>query len=124
MGDPEGELSILFTSDREIRGLNRQFRKKDKVTDVLSFPPGADDALGAPDVSGAPDAGVLGDIAISLPQAKKQAKRIGNSFEREVLFLLVHGLLHLLGYSHEGSKKDERKMIEMQKKLMKVGYQG
>lgn len=118
LGDPDGELSILFTGDREIRELNRQFRKKDSVTDVLSFPTGSHGGEAIPG-----GMVVLGDIAISLPQAKKQAKRIGNSFEKEVLFLLVHGLLHLLGYSHEGSAKEERKMIEMQKKLMKVGYQ-
>jgi probable rRNA maturation factor len=119
LGDPDGELSILFTGDREMRELNRQFRKRDSVTDVLSFSPGPVDS----DVAvGVADIGVLGDIAISLQQAKKQAKRIGNSFEREVLFLAVHGLLHLLGYSHDGSVKEERKMIEMQKKLMKAGY--
>jgi len=104
-----GELSILFTGNSEIKKLNKKFRNRDKATDVLSFPSGDTD-------------GFLGDIAISLPIAKRQAKAIGNSFEREVLFLILHGLLHLVGYDHEQTVREADKMIAMEKKLMKAGY--
>jgi len=111
LGNPDGELSILFCGDAEIRGLNREFRGIDKATDVLSFPGGE-----------GPGPKTIGDIAISIPYARRQAKKIGNSNERELLFLLVHGVLHLLGYDHERSKKGAMEMEEMQRKLMLAGY--
>jgi probable rRNA maturation factor len=84
-----GEISVLFTSDREIRRLNRTFRRKDKTTDVLSFP--------APEF---PESSA-GDLAISLDAAARQAKQHGHALEFELKILLLHGILHLAGYDHE-----------------------
>ncbi len=84
-----GDVSVLLTSDREIRRLNRAFRHKDKATDVLSFP--------AP----AFPANTAGDLAISLDTAARQAKQFGHPLEIEIKILLLHGLLHLAGLDHE-----------------------
>ncbi len=84
-----GEVSVLLTSDREIRRLNRTFRRKDAATDVLSFP--------APDFSG----NLSGDLAISLDTASRQAKQFRHSLQVELKILLLHGLLHLAGFDHE-----------------------
>jgi|AGTN01.2.fsa_nt_gi metalloprotein, YbeY/UPF0054 family len=94
---------LLFTDDDNIRRLNAQFRSVDKPTDVLSFPSGVDD--------------YLGDIAISLERAQKQADDIGQSLEREVAFLTAHAMLHLFGYDH-GTRDGEEAMCAMQRKIM------
>lgn len=86
----EGTVTVLGTSDREMQNLNRRFRAKNTTTDVLSFPPFT--AV----------AGFAGDIAISLDLAARNAKRLGHSFSDEVRILLLHGILHLAGYDHEG----------------------
>ncbi len=111
MCDPQGELSILFTGDAEMKTLNWQYRKKNKTTDVLSFPSG-----------GGPGPKTIGDIIISVPVARKQAAKAGWSFEKEILFLLIHGILHLLGYDHERGPKEAHEMAELQSRLIKVGY--
>ena len=82
-----GDLSIAIVSDRRMRALNRQFRGKDKVTDVLSFP--------------AESRGFLGDIVIAAGVSKRQAREAGHSAATELRVLALHGLLHLLGYDHE-----------------------
>lgn len=79
-------LGVRFSGDREMRRVNRQFRGKDKTTDVLSFPG---------------DEGHLGDILISVPTARRQAEEAGHAAERELKVLLLHGVLHCLGYDHE-----------------------
>jgi probable rRNA maturation factor len=84
------QLSILLTSDPEIRGLNRRYRSVDAATDVLSFPSGP----------GRPRAGHLGDVVISVDSASRYARQAGWSLREEVQFLVVHGVLHLLGYDH------------------------
>ena len=84
-------VSLSFVGDAEIRRLNRRFRHKDKPTDVLSFPlrqPGPDRHFH------------LGDIVISVPRAKAQAKELGHSLSHELEYLTVHGFLHLLGFEH------------------------
>ncbi|MCI0566698.1 MAG: rRNA maturation RNase YbeY [Acidobacteria bacterium] len=86
-----GQVSVLFTGDAEIRSLNRKFRGLDRPTDVLSFPW----------ASGAGKGRYLGDIAISVPTARRYAKKAGWPLEEELRFLLLHGLLHLLGHDHE-----------------------
>lgn len=86
----EGEVDVLLTSDEEIRRLNRTFRKKNKATDVLSFP--------APQELAGQHAG---DLAISLDTAALQAESFGHSLEEELRILLLHGLLHLAGMDHE-----------------------
>ncbi|MCL2519310.1 MAG: rRNA maturation RNase YbeY [Oscillospiraceae bacterium] len=99
------EVSVILTDNKEIRKLNKEFRDIDKTTDVLSFPM---------------EENVLGDIVISLDKTKKQADLYGHSFERELTFLCVHGLLHLLGYDHEISKDEEKIMFDKQKEIMKL----
>jgi probable rRNA maturation factor len=84
-----GEVSVLLTGDEAIRTLNRQYRRKDKATDVLSFPV-ADTVEG-----------VAGDLVISLETASRQAEERGHTLEMEIRVLLLHGLLHLAGYDHQ-----------------------
>jgi len=98
-------VSVLITSDDEIRALNRQFLGIDEPTDVLSFPD--DDTDGFP---GSDEAPYLGDIAIALPTATRQAEEYGHSLDAEVAHLLVHGLLHLRGYDHVENSEDEARM--------------
>jgi probable rRNA maturation factor len=86
----KGEVTVLLTTDPAIRRLNRQFRKKDKATDVLSFPA---DGIGAEEIAG--------DLAISVPTALRQAVEQGHSLATEIKVLILHGLLHLAGYDHE-----------------------
>jgi len=85
-----GSVSVLLTNNRELRALNHQFRRKDKPTDVLSFP---SEVVGA--------RRFMGDIAISVEIAAKNAKRLKHSTADEVKILILHGLLHLAGYDHE-----------------------
>ncbi len=100
-----------------MRELNRQYRGKDKTTDVLSFPQiKRFERFEQLELSPIP----LGDIVINLHQAKRQAKEHGLSFYDEVSWLLIHGLLHLLGYDHEKSKYQARKMREMERELLEV----
>ena len=89
-----GQVTVLLTTDRRIRRLNRDFRNKDEVTDVLSFP--AD-----PIPNAKPVERVAGDLAISIPTARKQGIAHGHSFGTEIKILMLHGLLHLAGYDHE-----------------------
>ncbi len=102
LGLRDAELSILLCDDATIRSLNRRYRKKDRATDVLAFPmqegPG-------PEAS----AGLLGDVVISLPTARRQAAEHDRPIIEEVTFLLAHGLLHLLGYDH-ANRGQEREM--------------
>ncbi len=87
-GASAAEISILFCGDGRIRALNRRFRGKDRATDVLAFPQADAERL-------------LGDIAISVPYASRQARRAAEPLARELDRLLLHGFLHLLGYDHE-----------------------
>ena len=103
---PEGAaLAVLVTDDDELRAMNRQFLGIDEPTDVLSFPDEAGDF-----VQGISDQVLLGDIAIALPLATRQAEAIGHSIDAEVAHLLVHGILHLCGYDHVASEEDEARM--------------
>lgn len=104
------EVSVTICDDDYIHQLNREYRGKDKPTDVLSFPMLEFDT---PDVMT-----LLGDIIISVDTATKQAEEYGNTLERELCFLSVHSSLHLLGYDHETSEEDERYMISKQKEIL------
>ncbi|KYZ77030.1 rRNA maturation RNase YbeY [Anaerosporomusa subterranea] len=95
---PQTEVSILFTDNATIHSLNRDYRGKDMPTDVLSFALNEGDE---PTIIDGPPENLLGDIIISLEKAAEQAAEYGHSLEREVAFLTLHGLLHLLGYDHE-----------------------
>ena len=90
-----GEISVLLTTDTGIRRLNREFRHKDKPTDVLSFP--AREPIG-------PAAPTAGDLAISVETAARQADEAGHALFRELEVLLLHGVLHLAGYDHEADQ--------------------
>ena len=89
------EVSIAFVDDEAMTSLNRKFRKKNKTTDVLTFP--ADDSYADPNAAGRP----LGDIVISIDQARRQAAEQKHALATEVRYLLLHGILHALGYDHE-----------------------
>jgi len=115
------EISVMFTDNDEIRKLNREHRSIDKVTDVLSFPLIEYDEDGNVveeymDFSPSGEM-VLGDIVISLDRAEEQAKEYGHSFEREVGFLAVHSMLHLLGYDHM-TPEDEEEMFGYQEDIL------
>lgn len=105
MQDNQYEISLLLTDDETIRQLNKEYRNKDKSTDVLSFPM-EDDIM-------------LGDIAISVDTASRQAAEAEINIDRETAFLFIHGLLHLLGYDHETSQEDEAEMFALQEKILK-----
>ncbi len=96
-------LAVRWVGDRTMRRLNREFRGQDKTTDVLSFPGGA-----------TPDGRHLGDLVISVPEARRQAAAQGHSVERELRILLLHGLLHCLGHDHE---TDDGEMSRLERRL-------
>ena len=87
-----GQVTVLLTTDARLRSLNRRFRGKNKATDVLSFPTDPASPVGAR---------IVGDLAISVPTARRQAAAQGNSLSTEIRILILHGLLHLAGYDHE-----------------------
>ena len=106
----------MLVGDARIRKLNKEWRKKDKATDVLSFPLlGAADLKQAAKVKGPLP---LGDIVISVPTARRQAKERGHSLALELDLLLVHGLLHLLGYDHEISPAEATRMRRLETKVL------
>lgn len=115
------EVSVTFVDNAEIAELNAQFRNKPKETDVLSFPLGEDDTYDVDQDSGAI---LLGDIVISLEKAMEQADLYGHSLQREVAFLTVHSMYHLLGYDHENGGLEAVKMREKEEQaLAKLGLQ-
>ncbi|HWO43436.1 MAG TPA: rRNA maturation RNase YbeY [Candidatus Eisenbacteria bacterium] len=102
-------LAVALIGDREMRRLNRRHRKQDKTTDVLSFP--SEERL--------PEGGVLlGDVIISVEQARRQARQRKRPLEAEIVTLLIHGVLHLLGYDHERSRREARIMGDLERKLL------
>ena len=115
------EVSVSFVDNEAIHKLNLEYREKDKPTDVLSFPMWEKEELS--DGSALDGHAVtLGDIIISAEKAKSQAEEYGHSLEREICFLSVHSILHLLGYDHETSEEDEVYMKTKQENvLVKIG---
>ena len=109
------EVDINLVGDEEIQAINRDYRGIDRVTDVISFAFNDDDSDLGKIVGDVPR--LLGEIFICIPQALRQAKEIGNSNDRELSFLFVHGLLHLLGYDHM-KKEDEEIMFPLQEKIL------
>ena len=107
-GVDNGEVSITLTNNDYIHELNREYRGIDRPTDVLSF---ALNESEEPEVTGGFDINVLGDLVISVERAEEQAKDFGHSVKREMAFLTVHGMLHLLGYDH----MEEADRLEMEK---------
>ena len=111
----DAEVSVSFVDNAEIRRLNRIYRDKDKSTDVLSFPLGEN---GVYDVNNETGAFLLGDVVISIETDIKQAQIYNHSLEREVGFLTVHSMLHLLGYDHETSSLDAAHMREKEEQVL------
>ena len=95
-GCKDRDLSVVFVHDEGMRRLNRDYRSKDRSTNVLAFSQ-------CQTYPGEPQTRMLGDVVISLQTAAREAQELGQSLEERVVFLLSHGLLHLLGYDHEGS---------------------
>jgi probable rRNA maturation factor len=108
LGNPRLQASLLFADDAEVHALNREWRGKDKPTNVLSFPMLARDELLALPAEGPPE--LLGDLALALETCAREAEEKGISLEHHATHLIIHGLLHLAGYDHETSPQDAREM--------------
>ena len=107
----DAEVSITLTDDAHIHALNRAYRAVDHPTDVISF---ALNESEEPEIAGGPSVNILGDIVLSVERAKAQAAEFGHSLRRELVFLTVHGMLHLLGYDH--IEEDERLEMEAEQR--------
>lgn len=101
---PKKEINVILVDNNQIQELNRQYRDKDVPTDVLTFPDG--------------NYNNLGDVFVSIEMCEKQRITYGHSFNRELGFLLVHGLLHTLGYDHQ-TEEQEEEMMEIQEKILR-----
>jgi rRNA maturation RNase YbeY len=110
VGEASAELGILFVGDRRMRSLNRQYRGKNRTTDVLAFA-----------LREAPHsyAGLLGDVVIAVPAAVRQAKQGQRSLNEELTVLLIHGILHLCGYDHERGEKEARRMHRRERMVLR-----
>lgn len=106
----DAELSVLFVGDDEIRELNKRYLNRDYPTDVISF------SMREGDFSSLNE-NILGDVVVSLDNAKEYAEKKGVSIEDETLFLLIHGILHLVGYDHEREGSDAKAMKEKEEEL-------
>ena len=111
----EGEMTVVVTDDEAVRGLNRQYRGVDAPTDVLSFQTEGDDQgfVYSPE-----SAGYLGDVVIAYPFTAAQAQEAGRSVEHDLVLMVVHGTLHLLGYDH-ANPEEEREMWEKQDAILR-----
>lgn len=109
------EISVRFVDDEIIHELNREYRHVDRSTDVLSFPLGEN---GVYDINHDTGAKILGDIVISMQHAIMQADLYGHSLQREIAFLTVHSMLHLLGYDHEAEGLERVRMREKEEAVL------
>ncbi len=115
---PSCQLSVVLTGDEQIRELNREFAGEDHATDVLSFSLREGEAFVAPD-----DTDRLGEVVVSFETAERQADEAGHHVEDEVAHLLVHGVLHLLGYDH-AEREDETKMRARERSVLsELGFE-
>ncbi len=110
LGCQDSELSVVFVHDERMRSLNRTYRCKDRPTNILAFPQ-------CQTYEGEPQTLLLGDVVISLPTAAREAHELRQTLEERVVFLLAHGLLHLLGYDHERSAA-RRRMERREQKIL------
>ena len=115
VGESSAELGLTFVADRRMRRLNRQFRRKDRTTDVLAFAAREARLPQALRLS----AGLLGDVVISIPTAIRQAREGRRSLDQELVTLMIHGILHLCGYDHERSDSEARRMERRERILLK-----
>ncbi len=104
----QAELCLVLTGNAEIQKLNAKFRKRNYPTDVLSFPAGEELPVGVQ---------LLGDVVISVEKAREQAKQRARTLDEEIVTLLIHGIVHLLGYDHERSPKDARITGRLENKI-------
>lgn len=111
----DAEVSITFVDNEAIHELNARYRNVDRETDVLSFPLGEN---GVYDENLDTGAKLLGDIVISIPKAMEQAKEYNHSLQREIGFLTVHSMLHLLGYDHEDGGLEQVRMREKEEQVL------
>ena len=113
--DTQRGISVLITNDAEIQILNKQFRKKDYPTDILSwtYDVGEGEIAGA-ELNESQEENITGELAVSVERVSKQASENGWDFETELIRLLAHGCAHLAGWDHEESGKQERKMLELE----------
>ncbi len=115
IGEPSAELGILLVGNQRMRSLNRRYRGKNRTTDVLAF--AVREAM-------MPHAlcvtqNMLGDVVIAVPEAARQAKQGQRSLDEELMVLLIHGILHLCGYDHEGSEKEARRMCRRERMIQR-----
>ena len=125
----QAELSLLLVSDRRMRALNRRYRNKDKTTDVLAFPllercSAKTSQLRTPQALSSRVPLLLGDVAISVPTAKRQAAARGHGLFDELVRLLVHGVLHLVGYDHARGPREAARMARKERAILKKIQQG
>ncbi len=118
LANPRLSASVLFTSDAEIHALNREWRRRDKPTNVLSFPMLARKELLALAAEGPPE--LLGDVALAHETCAREAADKGVPLEHHTTHLIVHGLLHLAGYDHETSEADAEAMEELETKALAI----
>ena len=109
VGQKNTELSVALIGDREMQQLNAQYRGKDYPTDVLSFPVETAVPLSTP---------LLGDVIISVDKAAAQARELRRTLDNEMITLLIHGIVHLMGYDHERSAQDAKIMTRLEKKIL------
>lgn len=110
MGYKDREVNLLIVDDDEITQLNRRYFHHNRPTNVISFPMEGGPAPSIPSK-------ILGELVISAETAERQAKEVGKKTEEEILFLIIHGILHLLGYDHEGREKERKEMEEKEREL-------
>jgi probable rRNA maturation factor len=111
LGRSDQELSVVFGSDRLLQELNRTYRHKDRPTNVLAFPQ-------YPTYEGEPATPMLGDVIVALPTAAREAYDLQQALEERVVYLLLHGILHLLGHDHEGSAAQRRRMEALERQVL------
>lgn len=111
LGCSDRELSVVFGGDCLLQELNRTYRHQDRATNVLAFPQ-------HPTYEGEPVTAMLGDVIVSLPTAAREACALQQSLEERVVYLLLHGILHLLGYDHERSSTQRRHMEALERRVL------
>ena len=118
--DSQRGISVLITNDAEIQKLNKQFRKKDSPTDILSWTYDVGEVLTArPELKESNKENIAGELAVSAERVSKQASENGWDFETELIRLLAHGCAHIAGWDHEESDQQEKAMLELEIKLLK-----
>lgn len=115
--EADAEINVTLVDDDEIRSLNNEFRSIDRATDVLSFPLCEN---GEYDINPENGCAMLGDVVISVEHAVKQAQEFGHSIEREIAYLTVHSVLHLLGYDHIDEAEEKKIMRNKEEQALKL----